>query len=126
MKRAVVRSTGSFARNLDAIEVFLGENGVPATVFAALLDDLFDELIPALEEFPALGADFFRHAELCREAMVRSRELRRRLGSATALREIIRGDYLVLYAHSGEDVFLLAIRHHRQLSFDFPEFWPGR
>jgi len=125
MKRAVVRSTDSFARNLDAIEVFLSENGVPATVFAALLDDLFDELIPALEEFPALGADLFRHAELSREAMVRSRELRRRLGPETSLREIIRGDYLLLYAHRGEDLFLLAIRHHRQLSFDFPDHWTG-
>jgi hypothetical protein len=36
-----------------------------------------------------------------------------------ALREYVIRDYLLLYAQVGGVIFLLAIRHHRQLSFDF-------
>jgi hypothetical protein len=37
------------------------------------------------------------------------------------LRELVRGDYQILHAQRGEDLYLLAIKHHRQLSCDFPE-----
>ncbi len=30
-----------------------------------------------------------------------------------------------LDARRGRDLYLLAIKHHRQLSFDFPELWEG-
>ncbi|WP_323122668.1 hypothetical protein [Burkholderia alba] len=29
-------------------------------------------------------------------------------------------DYLILYLHRPEDIVLLSIRHHRQISFDYP------
>ena len=37
------------------------------------------------------------------------------------------GDYRILYAeeNKGSTVYLLSIRHHRQLSFDFASLWPG-
>jgi hypothetical protein len=37
------------------------------------------------------------------------------------------GDYLILYVEENESsaVYLLSIRHHRQLSFDFARLWPG-
>ena len=37
------------------------------------------------------------------------------------------GDYLILYAEENKSstVYLLSIRHHRQLSFDFARMWPG-
>lgn len=31
--------------------------------------------------------------------------------------------YLVLYAHVGSAVYLLSIRHQRQISFNFPALW---
>jgi hypothetical protein len=34
--------------------------------------------------------------------------------------------HLVLYVQVDDDVFLLAIKHHRQLSFDFEGQWEGR
>ena len=40
-----------------------------------------------------------------------------------ALREYILADYLLLYAQIGGIIYLLAIRHHRQLSFDFESHW---
>jgi hypothetical protein len=39
------------------------------------------------------------------------------------VREYVVGDYLVLYALSGAAAYLLAIRHHRQLSFDMRAHW---
>jgi len=120
---ATLRVTGNFSRNLDGIEAFLREVGA-TQAFAELLDDLFAEAFPALERFPDLGADFFRHPPTCRETQTRIQHLRRRLGPNTSLRELIRGDYLLLYAHRERDIFLLAIRHHRQLSFDLSGHWP--
>lgn len=124
MKRATVRVTRNFARNLDAIEAFLREAGAAAT-FAPLLDDLFGQAIPALEQFPDLGTDFFRHRPTSREAAALAAKLQERFGSGTTLRELVRGNYLILYARRGDDLFLLAIKHHRQLSFDFPAHWEG-
>ncbi len=123
MKPVTVRVTHNFSQNLEAIEEFLHE-AEAADAFKVLLDDLFSEVIPALESFPDLGADFFRHRAASHEAMSRAQQLRHRLGPETNLRELIRGAYLLLYAHRNQEIFLLAIRHHRQLSFDLPEHWP--
>jgi len=50
-----------------------------------------------------------------------------RAGAAHALREYLHGNTLMLYIAMGADatVYLLSIRHHRQLSFDFARLWPG-
>ena len=37
--------------------------------------------------------------------------------------EYILDHYLVLYAQIDANLYLLAIRHHRQLSFDFQSHW---
>ena len=53
-------------------------------------------------------------------------------GAAGALREYLHGDYLMLYTvvdtppDALPSVYLLSIRHHRQLSFDFARLWPAR
>ena len=122
MRKAVVRVARHFAWGLEAIEGFLLEAGEPGA-FSALLDDLFEETIPALERYPDLGTDFFGRRASSREASELESALRMRLGSQTALHELIRGDYLILYARRDNDIYLLTIKHHRQLSFDFPESW---
>ncbi|MFZ4538114.1 hypothetical protein [Propionivibrio sp.] len=40
-----------------------------------------------------------------------------------ALREYVLKDYLLLYALIGGAIYLLAVRHQRQLSFDFEGHW---
>ena len=40
-----------------------------------------------------------------------------------ALREYVFKDYLLLYARIGSAMYLLALRHPRQLSFDFEGHW---
>jgi hypothetical protein len=42
------------------------------------------------------------------------------------VREYVAGDYLNLYVVIERVVYLLSIKHHRQLSFDFDRFWPIR
>lgn len=122
MSRPRLRFTRNFANNLDAIETFLREVDA-ASAFETLLDDLFSDLLPALETFPDLGADLFLHRLSCRETQARAAALRVRMGSSASLRELIRGDYLLLYARRDQEIFLLAIKHFRQLSCDLPEFW---
>ena len=122
MSRSAVRVTRHFARNLDSIEIFPREADAVAA-FATLLSDLFGKTIPALETFPGLGSDFFRRRPSSREAAELAATLRERLGSGTTLCELVRGDYLILCARRDHDLWLLAIKQHRQLSFDFPEIW---
>ncbi|WP_439537925.1 hypothetical protein [Methyloversatilis sp.] len=47
-------------------------------------------------------------------------------GAADSLREYLHGDYLTLYTASDDvaTVYMLTIRHHRPLSFDFAGLWP--
>jgi hypothetical protein len=44
-------------------------------------------------------------------------------GSVSSLREYVMAHYLLLYVQAGDTVFLLSIKHHRQLSFDFEAHW---
>ena len=116
-----VRITAHFRRTLDEIEVFLLE-AEGAEAFDALLDDLYESTIPNLERFPDMGRDFLTRAADSVEA-VQSRDRLRTLVGSGSLREYIQPPYLLLYATAGRLVHLLAIRHHRQLSFDFAGLW---
>ena len=51
------------------------------------------------------------------------RKLRRRMESSDDLRECLMDEYLLLYLVRGERIVFLAIKHHRQLSFDLKSFW---
>lgn len=45
--------------------------------------------------------------------------------SLTSLREYVMSHYLVLYVQVEDTLFLLSIKHHKQLSFDFEGHWGG-
>ncbi|PNU21014.1 hypothetical protein C2E25_04215 [Geothermobacter hydrogeniphilus] len=122
MSRRHIQVTRNFRRNLDEIETFLAEADA-AWAFEALLDDLFTDIIPRLEVLPELGKDFLQRRTSSHEATTLVATLQQRPGDNASVRELIRGDYLILYARQGNNLYLLAIKHHRQLSFDFPERW---
>lgn len=116
--------TASFNARLDAIEAFYAQAGAPAAT-EALLAALEGVVIPNLARFPRMGRSYRRHG-------LQSVEARSAWGSlpaaqADTLREYLHGDFLVLYSVSDSTrrVFLLSIRHHRELSFDFPGLWQG-
>jgi plasmid stabilization system protein ParE len=127
--RLTVRLTANFERNLADIERFLTEAEAPQA-YNTLLDELLDKVIPNLERFPGIGRPFLANAALSVETTNALEALRAKLSALTpnpdALREYILDHYVVLYAQIDATLYLLAIRHHRQLSFDFQSHWGGR
>ena len=126
--RLTVRLTANFERNLADIERFLTEAEAPQAD-DALLDELLDTLIPNLERFPGIERPFLAHAARSVETTNALEALRAKLSVLTpdpeALRDYILDHYLMLYAQIDANLYLLAIRHHRQLSFDFQWHWGG-
>jgi plasmid stabilization system protein ParE len=118
--RVHVELTASFIERLESIEAFLAE----ADAFQAydkLLDGLRRTVIPNLRRFPRIGRRYLDKPPQSAEAMAQLAALPP--GAADALREYLHGDYLLLYALTGSTVYLLSIRHHRQLSFAFAKLW---
>jgi hypothetical protein len=122
-----IKQTANFERNLAGIEVFLTEADAPQA-FDALLEDLLNTVIPNLERFPGLGRPFFNRAIGSAEASNTIAALKTKLAlsfgsSIASLREYVMAHYLVLYVQVDESIYLLSIKHHRQLSFDFEAHW---
>jgi ParE toxin of type II toxin-antitoxin system, parDE len=120
-----VKLTANFERNLEEIEGFLLQVGAPQA-YDALLDELTDTIIPNLEKFPDVGRIFFTRPERSIEVSSNVERLKKQLyaiGKNGELREYVFSDYLLLYARFGLTVYMLSIRHHRQLSFDFRALW---
>ena len=124
-KKTTVKLTAHFERNLEAIELFLAEADA-LSAYDRLLDELLDTLIPNLEQFPAIGRGFLERPAGSVEAVNALERLQTKLRGGE-LREYLLADYLVLYARFDAEIYLLAIKHHRQLSFDFQSryFWSG-
>jgi plasmid stabilization system protein ParE len=120
-RRCTVRVTANFEANLEAIEVFLAEAGA-TPAFTAVLGELANSVIPNLERFPEMGRLFLDRPAQSVEARQKIRQLESRIGNTT-LREYVAGDFLILYGARGRTVYLLSIKHQRQLSFDFPVHW---
>jgi hypothetical protein len=119
-----VELTASFLDRLAAIESFL--TGAEAgAAYDRLLDELRATVIPNLRRFPRIGRRYLDQPPQSAEALAQLAALP--AGSADRLREYLHGDYLILYtvATPGHLVHLLAIRHHRELSFQFVRLWAG-
>jgi len=122
VRRAEVRLTANFERNLDDIEQFLIDAGVPH-IFDNLLDGLVSHVIPNLEDFPEMGPPFAARTGNSVEVARALATLLGKLPAGTEVRQCLWSDYLFLYAWDGAVVNLLSIKHHRQLSFDLKSRW---
>ena len=111
---------GRASVRVEAIEAFLAEAGA-LQAYGALLDTPAGTVIPNLERHPRMGRPFLGRAPQSLEARERTKSLKARIAGGE-LREYLSGDYLVLYALIGTTVHL-AIKHHRQLSFDLGAHW---
>jgi hypothetical protein len=116
-----VELTASFLERLQAVESFLTEADA-GFAYDKLLAGLRTTVIPNLARFPLMGRRYLDRPPQSAEALAQLAELPP--GAADALREYLHDDYLVLYAATDQVVYLLSIRHHRQLSFDFARLWP--
>ncbi len=125
-KKPVIKFTANFEGNLEGIELFLTEVEAPQA-FDGLLYELLETVIPNLERFPEMGRPFLARQARSVETTNALAALRAKLLALTpdadALREYVLKDYLLLYAPIGGAIYLLAIRHQRQLSFDFEGHW---
>ena len=122
-----VKLTGNFERNLEELETFLVEAEAPHA-FDALLDELTDTVIPNLERFPGMGRLFLERPTRSVEVANGIARLKKQLASIAQdgeLREYVMTRYLLLYARTKGSLYLLSIRHQRQLSFDFQGLWPS-
>lgn len=123
--RHVVKLTANFERNLEAAEAFLLKADAPQAL-DALLDELTETVIPNLERFPGMGRLFFERSIRSVEASNGIDGLQARLKAIAKdgeIREYVMSHYLLLYARFDTAIYLLSIRHHRQLSFDFQSLW---
>ena len=119
-----VELTASFLARLDSIEAFLSEANAEFA-FDALVAELRATVISNLRRFPRMGRPYLANPPQSAEALAQLASLP--AGAAAALREYLHGDYLMLYTvvDANTTVYLLSIRHHRQLSFDFAKLWPS-
>ena len=127
--RVTIKLTANFERNLADIEQFLNEAQAPQA-FDGLIDELLGTVLPNLERFPELGRPFFNRSVGSAEATNATAALKANLAalvgtSLTSLREYVMSRYLVLYVQVEDTLFLLSIKHHKQLSFDFEGHWGG-
>lgn len=124
-----VELTASFLERLNAIEAFLVE-AEAGFAFDDLLAELRATVIPNLRRFPRMGRRYLANPPQSAEALAQLAALP--AGAPHALREYLHGNYLMLYTvveaspEANACVYLLSIRHHRQLSFDFARHWPAQ
>ena len=119
-----VELTASFLERLASIQTFL-EEADAAFAYDDLLAGLRGTVVPNLTRFPFIGQRYLDQPPQSAEALTQLAQLPP--GAADALRVYLHSDYLILYAVDVVKLtaYLLSIRHHRQLSFDFARLWPG-
>lgn len=103
-----VQVTQNFERNLNNIETFL-------------LDELIETVIPNLERFPDIGKNFLAQQAGSVEVLNGLERLGKQLaelGAEATIREYMCKHQLILYSVTKRTVYLLSIRHFKQLSFD--------
>lgn len=117
-----IELTASFLQRLDGVDAFLSvADAAPA--FDLLVTELRETVIRTLGRFPLIGRRYLDDPPQSAEALAQLAALT--AGAANALREYVHEDYLVLYCAIDRStaVYLLSIRHHRKLSFDFTGLW---
>ena len=115
-RRASVTATRNLETNLQRIEAFLASIG-ESHRYHELIHHLEEQVVPLLERAPGIGTalNFSAVAEDSRAILERVGALLK----GDALRQLVLGDFVLLYLVSGRRVHLLAIRHHRERGFRF-------
>jgi hypothetical protein len=117
-----VELTDSFLAQLAAIQAFLAEADA-AFAYDDLLAGLRATVVPNLARFPLMSRRYLDQPPQSVEALQQWAKLP--AGAVDGLRVLLHGDCLMLYSVLGDVVYLLSIRHHQQLSFDFARIWPA-
>lgn len=124
----LIKITGNFETNLEAIDAFWEECQFPQG-YDQLLNELELTIIPNLERFPLIGRPFISLQPDSVESTHLQDKLRQKLaqmGRDNDIRQYLTENYLVLYAIINNVIYLLSIKHNKQLSFDFTHLWTDR
>lgn len=113
--------TENFESNLESIRSYLAENQ-NSRAFHKLIQKISDVIITNLESFPEMGVDLLAKHPRSVAAQLQLESVMKYIDSMD-LREYIFDDFILLYASDRNHVYLLAIREHRQLSYDFMSRW---
>ena len=116
-----VELTARLLERLESIEALLTQADA-AFAYDDLPAGLRTTVIPNLARFPRMGKRYLAHPPQSTEALAQFALLPP--GTADTLRVYLHDDYLILYSLAEPVVYLLSIRHHKQLSFDFARLWP--
>lgn len=117
--------TANFERNLQTLAAFFID-AQAHQAFDALLNERAGIVIPSLERFPDLDRLLMERPSRSVEtakAMGRLTQQLSALAKGGELREYAMAQHPLLYARISGTVYLLSIRHQRQLSFDFQALW---
>lgn len=121
---AVVEAAPSFLRRLPEIhQFFRKQDSASADARMAQLKTELQQMIEILGWSPGSGRPArFSSVQSAQGALYRD-EVRAKAERAgvPVLREYIVADFVVLYAHSEQEVVLLSLRHQRQLRFSIEQ-----
>jgi hypothetical protein len=132
-----VSLSANFEQNLAAIAQYLQAEELNAVNLAAaalnvtelttvakipaylqLLELLSTKVIANLSQFPEIGRKYLERQPQSVEAIALLTEIEK-LCPPDEVREYLLNDYLVLYINRSHTTYLLAIRHQRQLAFEY-------
>jgi len=126
-----IRYTANFETNLQSIEAFWIETEFPQG-YDKLLDELLDTVVTNLERHPRMGRSFMNRQPDSIEAQKLHEKLQAKMAAhdkPADMREYVMTAYLVLYAileataDKPSAIYLMSIKHQKQLSFDFERLW---
>lgn len=117
-----IRKTANYSANLDRIEDYWYTCQFPLG-YDRLLTELADTTLLNLCSHPRMGRNFLLRQTNSIETQTRLQKIQALLATLDTdterveIREYVMTDYLLLYALAGGMIYLLAIKHHKQLSF---------
>jgi hypothetical protein len=118
---AQVGAVPNFADCLLAVQAFMAEqDAASATARLAQLKRDLRELKTLLAWLPASGrpARFLKPNSAQASLRLAAVQQLAQTAGLPHLREFVIGSYVVVYAHSDNEVVLLSIKHHRQFSYN--------
>ena len=116
-------ATDNYRATLDSIEAYWAACLFPAGN-GKLLTELAATALVHLRNHPRMGRNFLQRQSRSVDTETRAQKLDALLitlgtdAERAEIREYVMTDYLLLYALAGDVIHLLAIKHHKQLSFD--------
>jgi hypothetical protein len=116
------KNLADIAQYLDTAQLNNAELNTAETksTYVQLLETLSTKVIVDLGQFPEIGRKYLERQQQSVEAIALLTQIEN-LCPPDELRQYRLNDYLVLYINRSNTIYLLAIRHQRQLAFKYTQ-----